>query len=585
MNLWATFIIKDDSELPKFKNCVESVRPYVDGWITVANGEKTAEIKAYVESHGGKYYYLPWNKDFSVQRNFAVSKLPSTCDLYYWQDFDDILIGGDRLRDIAQLALDNHRDVVMFDYWYGCSFSGEPSVETFQKVDVTQIRERLIKPGTHYWKGKLHETPMPVPNHKDNYVKVTHDEYGVAVMHTKTMQSAYETMARNKDILEYQLEEERKKGEADPRTLLYLMKIYAESNEPDYLERCIKMGEEYLQKSGWDEERATCCDLMAVCYNKIGDTNTSIELLHDSLREYPFYPLHYFRLAMAYLVMRKPREARHWVDIGVTIPMDNRASGNTHLQEMKILSSQVILKLSYEFEKNYRAALGAAEVLYKEQPNEVNERQYHALLDLVDLEEACERTDKLFTYLESIGAKKAIVSSLEDLPIAITSQPFAIRWRQKVSPPKVWGEKEICYFANAGGPSFEKWDGNSLKKGIGGSETAVIELSEEFVKRGYSVTVYGDPLKKCTINGVTYLPWYYFNKADRFQTFIQWRGAGLSPEIKCERYLTDLHDLFSSDQLLIHEKSVDAFLVKSEFHKQLSQDQKKFIVINNGIRV
>jgi len=584
MKLRATFIVKDDSELIDFKEAVESVKPFVDSWHVVANGKKTAEIEDYVRSQGGDYHYLPWEKDFSKQRNFILSKLPHDTDYYFWMDSDDILVGGENLRDIAQLGLETKKDIIFFEYWYGCTFDGEPSVKTFKKVDITHFRERLLKPGTHTWKGRLHETPVPAENIKDSYTKVAYKDFPIAIMHKKTMESAIETMSRNQEILEEQLKEERASGEADPRTLLYLMKIYSELKEPEYWKSCLAMGEEYLKKSGWDEERGTCCDLMAICHSKMGNYLETIKLLHDAIREFPHYPLLYLRLAMAYLNVGKNREAEHWLNIGVQLPLDKRTAGITNIQEMKILSAQVLLKLKYQA-KEFEGALTAAEILAKEQPSETNEQQYYFIEDIVELNNACKKTDELFKYLDSIGDTESIVKALNILPLGITSQPFAIKWRQRVTPPRVWEENEICYFANFGGPHFEKWDANSLKSGIGGSETAVIELSKEWVKQGYKVTIYGDPDQPKELDGVTYLPWYYFNSSDYFNIFIQWRSTGLSSVIKCKKYLVDMHDLFNEANLKDYEASTDAFMFKSQHHASLAPKLSKKFVVSNGIRV
>lgn len=584
MKIYACLIVKDDNDLRTFKGAVESLKPYIDGLYVVANGKKTAEIEAYVKSVSGNFYYLPWKDDFAEQRNFLVSKLPADCDYYTWIDSDDILIGGENLRDIAKIGLETHQDVIFLDYWYGCTFNGEPSKETFEKADITQRRERLLRPSTHKWVGRLHETPIPYTGVKDHYTKVSYKDIPIAVLHLKTNDVALETMNRNKRILEMQLEEERKAGNADPRTLLYLMKIYAEIDDPTLLKKCITMGEEYLEKSGWDEERATCCDIMAQCYSKIGNNVQMLHFLHKAIEQYPFYPLLYIRLAMGYILVDKPNEAKHWLELGVNLPLDSRTSGVTHIQEMKILSAQVLLKLKYNYEKDYKGALAAAEILLKEQPFPENEQQFNILSDIVDLDEACERVDKLCKYLESIGDKQAIMGTLEALPNGIIAQPFAIKWRQKYAQPKIWGPNTICYFANFNQAHLEKWDGNSLKKGIGGSETAVIELAKEWTKLGYKVVVYGDPEKSCEIDGVTYLPWYFFNRKDYFNIFIQWRDAGAAKVIKCKKYIVDLHDLFDAKQLLTTEPAVDQYMVKSEYHKSLA-DTPKTKVVSNGINV
>lgn len=584
MQIRAVFIVKDDSELSDFKEAVESVKPYVDSWHVVANGKETAEIEALTRSQGGDYHYLAWDKDFSKQRNYIIDQLPENTDYYFWMDADDILVGGENLRDVAKLGLDSGKDIIFFEYWYGCSFKGRPSLENFVKVDITHFRERLLRPGTHTWKGRLHETPVPVENIKDSYVKVSYKDYPIAIMHKKTMDGAVETMKRNQEILELQLEDERKNGEADPRTLLYLMKIYSELQDPKYFKLCLDMGKEYLEKSGWDEERGTCCDLMAICQTKLGNHQEAIEFLHDAIREFPYYPLLYIRLAMAYMNVGKNRQAEHWLNIGVGLPLDKRTAGITNLQEMKILSAQVLLKLKYQ-EKDFDGALAAAEILAKEQPGEDNEKQYYFLEDIVELNKACSKVDDLFKYFDSIGDTASIAKALDYLPLGITSQPFAIKWRQRVTPPRVWGDDEICYFANFGGGHFEKWDADSLEKGIGGSETAVIELSREWVKLGYKVTVYGDPDQPKVQDGVNYLPWYYFNSKDYFNMFIQWRSSGLSPVIKCKKYLVDMHDLYNEANLKEYESSVDGFMFKSKHHASLAPTLLKKNIVSNGIRI
>ena len=588
MKIYGAFIIKDDSELKTFKVMLDSVEKYLDGWYVVANGEKTAEIEAFCKLESGNFYKKEWNNDFSEQRNFIFSKVPKDADYILWLDADDILIGGENLRDVARLGLDTHKDMVFLEYWYGCTFDGEPSVETFRKVDITHFRERLIKPNTHTWKGRLHETPIPVYGYNAQVSKISYKDLPIAVMHTKTMDDALATMDRNKHILELQLEDERKNGQADPRTLLYLMKIYAELKESEYWQQCLVMGKEYLEKSGWDEERATCCDIMAICHNKLGNTDQAIKMLHDAIREYPFYPLLYIRLAMQYVNLKQYDQAKHWLDLSSHIETEKKSAGITHLQEMKILAAQVLLKIKFEHEKDYAGAAEAAKLLMEEQPCQENQEQLNYLLDATDFQNACNRTGELFEYLDNIGETKTIVKLLETLPIAITSQQFAIKWRQKVTPPRVWGDKEICYFANFMSPHFEKWDGRSIQTGIGGSETAVIELSKEWTKQGYKVTVYGDPEQPMIVDGVTYLPWYYFNRRDYFNIFIQWRMANLAGNIKCKKFMVDLHDIYNPSSIPVN--AVDAVMVKSAYHlpdynSMNHRDRDKFRIAGNGINV
>ena len=113
----------------------------------------------------------------------------------------------------------------------------------------------------------------------------------------------------------------------------------------------------------------------------------------------------------------------------------------------------------------------------------------------------------------------------------------------------------------------------------------MIRLSEEWVKQGYKVAVYGDPEKPCTINGVVYLPWYWFNSQDKFNIFIQWRGWGMCNKIKCKKFMVDLHDIFAGidvDESMLPD--IDRFMVKSQYHRDLAKNipDYKFKIISNG---
>lgn len=597
VKLALSMIVKDDSELESFKESLYSVLPYVKFAQITSNGKETAQIEAFIDSTRGvfpnitiDYTHLPWENDFSAQRNHSFSRIPKDIDYVYWQDADDILVGGDLLQNIARISKKNGKDVVFFCYWYGCEFSGKPSLQTFKSVDIEHYRERLIKPGVITWKGRLHETPVPVDGQKDNYTKVEYHpkERPIAVMHTASLEDAEAKMLRNKTILELQLEEERERDTADPRTLLYLMKIYAEIGDKETLEKCLEMGKEYMEKSGWDEERANCCDLMAICYTKLNKPYEAIKFLHNAISEYPHQPLHYIRLALAYFNVDRFRESRHWLEVGTSIDLDRKTAGINNIKELKILTAQLVLKLAFQVEKNIDTSVEAAKTLLQEQPNQANEENLNYLLDRQALKQASEASLKLLEYFEMIEDDESTLKVLNALPLVISEQPFAISHRKRISKPRVWKENEICYFANFGGPHFEKWDAHSLSKGIGGSETAIIELAKEWTSKGYKVYVYGDPENAGEQDGVVYLPWYYFNPADKFNIFIQWRNASLAPTIKAKKFLVDLHDVVAQvDYSKTITDAVDGVLFKSEYHRKMIPElpEEKAIIISNGIRV
>ena len=584
-------ISKGDEELDKLKTLLGSIRDHVDD-VFITTSASHAKVEKWCKKEGFYHSFRKWDKDFGTQRNFNWKQATDhdNYDFILWADSDDEIVGGEEIRKIAQKAKNDDVGVVFFDYWYACEFNGKPSAKSVASVDLIQPRERLIKPGTHIWKNRLHETPVPIgPSPK--YVRYRHEPPKQNVVWVHLDQEFdflnSEKMARNKELLELQLEEERKSPQgADPRTLLNLIKIYVEIDDPELWKKALEMGEEYLPKSGWDEERATCHNKMAQALVRLGRTNEVEKHLVASIGEFPHDIEPKLILAEFYLANGQYDKCKHWMDIAMGMDIKGVGSSVVAVTPIKIRAAKLMLKWAFHVEKNINKAVEASNMLIGVEPSQDNIENHEYLLDLKEMDGACYNVDKLCQYLSSIGQENSVVPLIDRLPMEIKQQPFAIKIRQKFSPPRKWGDKEICYFANFGSKHFMQWDGNSLKEGIGGSETAVIKLSEEWTKSGYTVTVYGDPVKPCVVNGVRYFPYYWFNMDDEFNVLIQWRANFLAGKVKTKKFLVDLHDIFNPTEYTEEKlEHIDRIMVKSNFHRELAPKvpDEKFEIISNCI--
>lgn len=586
--VYLCIITMGDAEFDKLKLAVSSVADYVDGVYITTNAKKHSKVKQWCKTNGYHHSHLPWNDDFSAQRNFNFSQVPDDTDYVLWMDSDDYVVGAKHLPVIADNAKRRELDVVFFDYWYGNEFDGEPSPQTFVKKEVVQKRERLINPRKMQWKSRLHETPVPHEGVKYDFTYVNYDkDYQIAWMHLEKSHGMDEDrvvrrMDRNRRLLELQLKDEREVGEADPRTLLYLMKIYAEMDDEPTLRQCILMGQEYLNKSGWDAERTIASTLMAKCMGKLGDHKGAKQQLLTAL-SFPYDPLVYLYLAKTCFNLDDFDGMKHWLDIALSIDTTDSRVAMQNLLELKSLSAELLLRYYMNGKKDVEKAYEAAKLLNKVLPNETHQENVDALYDQVQLNEAAKSLHDLILYYEDIDRTDLIVPAIESSLETIQKLPFAIHFYNKYRKPRTWGKDEICYYATFGGDHFEKWDGNSLKTGIGGSETAVIRLSEEWAKLGYKVTVYCDPREETVINGVTYKPHYMFNHRDKFNIFISWRHANLAGKINAKKFYVDLHDLYNQENYLGKEENVDSFMVKTKYHRDLAPDMSKFNIISNGI--
>lgn len=597
MKIAFCIITEGDNKLDSLKKLLDSVKDYVQSVHITANGgesdESTKKVEKWCKEKGYDYSFLKWNDNFSEQRNFNFSKAPKDTDFILWADSDDVIVGADQIPTIATIAKKNENDVVFFTYWYGCRFNGEPSNETLQDVELTQMRERLIRPDSTVWQKRIHETPIPVQGSRDSYTKVEYsEEHPIAWLHLgadrqMSEEAQSKRMARNQRLLELELNDERRDGGADPRTILYLMKIYAESSEDKILRECISLGQEYMAKSGWDAERAVCASMMSKCYGILGEYENARNFLLLSIKEYPYDPLLYLYLARVYFNMENYRAMKHWMDIAMTIEMDEAQTGFNNILELKVLTAELNLQYyMYGDKRNVRKSYKAASELYKLVPTENNKKNLDYLFDLKELDEASENAHKLIKYYEDIDKSEKIEQTINAMPDEMKKLPFAVGYFNKHSKPRIWGDKEICYYASFGREHFEKWSPASLNLGIGGSETAVIRLAQEWAKLGYKVTVYGDPGKEeGEIEGVRWLPYYKFNLKDKFNIFIQWRASFLAGKVSCKKFIVDLHDVWSEADYTGKIKKIDKIAVKSNYHRNFGQNisDDKFLIVSNGI--
>lgn len=588
-------IVKDDSELSSLRETIASVEEAVDGVYITTNHAPDDEIRAYCQEKEFHHSFREWDDSFASARNFNFSQIPEgQYDYILWLDADDLFVGTEKLREYAAKAKNTGKDAVLLTYWYGCTFKHGAALtpENIISVDLSHPKERLLRPGVFTWNKRLHEVPVAPAGAKSTYSRLEYDpkEMPLLVVHTSTEEQVASKMERNRRILELELEDERATPEgADPRTLLYLMKILSMSEKPADWMRLKKYGAEYLERSGWDEERATAHSLLAIVEGKMGYHNKVISHLHSAIEEWPYNPYYYVQLAAAYFNVRNYRACKHWLDFAATLDLDFKGSTPIDFHSIKLTFAETLCLYHQVATRDFEKALEAAKLVFIEKPTLENNAKVEYLEDLVALNAACKNSDQLAEYLESIGEEKAVFDLFERLPQAIASQPFAVKWVQKVSPPRVWGEKEICYLASFGGKHFEEWSAKSLDKGIGGSETAVIALAREWTKLGYKVTVYGDPgADKGEHDGVQYRPWYEFNKDDKFNILIQWRSWFLADKVDAKFFGVDLHDLYSpvdlTKETLDH---IDKIFVKSQFHRNLAPKvpDSKFAVISNGVFV
>ena len=186
--------------------------------------------------------------------------------------------------------------------------------------------------------------------------------------------------------------------------------------------------------------------------------------------------------------------------------------------------------------------------------------------------------------------------SVVEVSIPITDmikEPFFSRYNSIFVDSKK-SKYDIAYFA--GGFSI-KWDPTS--KSLGGSEHAVVQLCESWVKLGKKVVVYGNT-QDVSQNGVDYFDWKKFPFNESFDIVVLWRTYGMVSalpfNLKANYVWLDLHDGNYPKELkemwYRYGTKINKVFFKSEFQRELFERElrikiqpERYTVIPNGIRI
>jgi len=605
--LLLTAIFKDDTEIKMATRMLESFMPYFQGLAVVINGTsgKTQQLKALVEKYNGKWVRTTpqthpqiYHKEedgtwifasFAEARNEAF-KLADTMlgfDYYSWADVDDVLIHGEELAKCALQAFERGLDSVFMTYWYSVMQD-----EKGQIIDVAieHLRERLLKPGMFKWVSRLHEVAVS----KDDKYEPKYSSWDLNVGEDRKMVWAHLTdntrvesaMRRNIKLLEIQRAEEQAREQNDPRTIFYLAKTHYDMRTPQDYAISEKLIGEYLGLSGWAEERSYAWEYLGNIHCIFGRHKEARNCYFEAAKEFGNKHMNYLYIAREYSELNLMEESDFWLDVALKMEQPKTRTTIGNPVDIKFLAA------SLKYNQAIRQGkLDDAIYWYGIRLKIVNQPEDDALVGLKSARELNEAAKNVFNYakwLKDTKNTKLVPALLESLPLELGREQFAHFIANDIKEPRTWGDKEIAYYASWGAEHFEQWSGNSLSKGIGGSETAVIELAKRWAKAGYKVTVFGDPREDAgEMDGVTYRPYYEINWNDTFNVLILWRSPHLlDRDIKAKKLFMDLHDIASqldwSDKRM---EKVDKVFFKSKFHRAMvpKLPEEKVRVISNGI--
>lgn len=579
--LAAGIIIKDDSEIDRLRNCLNSFAKYVDHIFITGTWEPQDKIKKLCKEYNATWSFYPWDKNFSNARNYNLSQIPKEYDWIFWVDTDDVVIGAENFKVAIQRAEELNIKAIFARYLYQVEL--DEKTGEIKNIIIEHLRERLIKnDDTFEWVAPIHETLIEkVPSGKTDF-------QDFMVVHMTDQAQMEKSMYRNIDILE----EEVMRNPQDPRPIYYLAKAYFDTREPMVLyDSCgveldsitMELFKDYQRKSGWPEERAQCWEYISMVHRERNEFKQGITALLEALYEAPIFTSIYIQLALSYVVQKDWVKALHWVKLAgqVEIPKTTLVINPRDYKAMILEALFHIYVNTGKLDECEKVCEGLVDIA----PTDLNKQRLADVQSVKYRNNLAHYTVKLANHLHNTNQIQQLKALINSIPIEIANEPVLLDLRNQFMPPKIWSEDSIVIYC---GPGFETWGPKNVAKGIGGSEEAVIYLSKELAKIGWKVTVFGDPGEQAgEHDGVIYTPHYEINWNDNFNILISWRQIGLFDlNVKAKKAYLWNHDIQNPMEYKPERLAkIDKVMFLSKWHRSNvpQLDESKVMYTQNGL--
>jgi len=592
MTLGLSQITNDAETTIKF---IEKYRLYFDKYfVTVADKDKKEynKLKTYFENinhpdaDGLVLTYFKWKDDFAAARNFNLKSIDTK--FWFWADSDDEIINPERIGELVKYCVQNNVDVVQLRYDYDQNEAGDAISDHW--------RERLIRRSYEgHWDAPVHETFQGPPC-------VAEQSEWVTVKHQKDKVDVIASMKRNKKILQKHYEKTK-----DPRDAQYLgMAALAEGDD----KLAIQYFLQHIKTSGSDQDMYRSWCRIAEAEWKGGNYDQALYATDEAIKLRPDFPDAYHIKVMIYTTMEEYEKGIEWLEVAVNKPIPNTLNvidptlykyrGLAMGAQCFLFSGRV--KEAY---KLYQEVLRQAPNFFKD-IGKIDEVDWDSVFENAYFDQkALDYAKWLLHYIKGNGGKPQKI--FESLPARIFSDVRLNAERAEFLPKKKWPEKSIVFYCGQG---TETWGPDTLDKGMGGSEEAVVYLSRELAKLGWQVTVfnereeeYWDDLKYIVDSdkeaekmwetgeldgkGVQYKPWTLFNPWDEFDVFVGWRMPGFTRDIKARLKVLDMHDMPQGAAQITNStlENTDKIMFKSKYHAaQAKVPKDKEVIIGHGIK-
>lgn len=567
MSIALAIIAKDETE--QLKRIIKDYGKYFDEIaIAIDDVDCLKEIDAYGGHKNRKLLKYDWIDDFADKRNKLSEIIES--EYYIRIDTDDVILNAEELPSVIEKVYQTIPDVIYCKYIYSRDSDGNVIAEHW--------RETIIRKSNNcYWEKKVHENIFIKDQSKFRGAK----DSTLKILHMTEPGHSERSFDRNMKILVDEYNED--KENTDPRTIAYLGRMMMGKGE---WAQAISLLQLLIKKSGWNDDKYYAYAELGFCHLQLGETDQAIAACFEAMNLNPEFPDAYICLGEIYLENKEFEKAKAWLLQANVKKMPN----TMYVIDPSRYSVRLAVDIAMayfgcgEFENANLFFSRAKQIA----PNNSFVKENETLFrDGFEQDKYIRNLLWMFHYVRENDFHK-IKTLVESIPKNMLCDERIQKIRHQILPPKKWDENSIVIFC---GQSWEEWAAPSVHMGLGGSEEAVVYLSKELVKLGYKVTVFngcGD--MEGEYDGVSYLPFYYFNPNDNFDILIGWRGNIFkSMKFHAKKTYVWMHDVPSQDQF--DEESmdnIDKLIVQSKYHRSLFPDwigDDKFLIARNGINL
>lgn len=491
--------------------------------IHITDTGSTDQTVAIARSMGAHMHHFDWVDDFSAARN--VSFQPITTDYVMWLDADDVLEN----RDAFLLWRDNAMGLA--DYWMAQYFYS--SDEKTGKSTCTFTRERVFKVSKGFkWNYFVHEGVQPKTGGDDVKINFV-NSWGVR--HKRTESDLKADKSRNMRLFELNIDK------LDARMQYYYGKELFENGKP--VEAAALLLKSVQNDQMEPHDRILAIQYACYAYHACNQFERAVQLAHNGLQLAPLRAELHNIIADNYLKMNRLVEAIPYYQAAAHCgtPTDSVATPIFSHPESYYAYPKTQLARIYTNVGMFDDALREVEEVIKHHPND--------------------ESKEVKRVIEEHILKHKVVRSLKQSDDIILSCP----------PTGAY-----------------EWDADLYKrKGMGGSETAAIEMAYWLHKKsGRTVRVFNARKESKTCDGVEYSPTDKINDYLRDQTpylHIAWRHN--LPVTDAPTFLWS-HDLLTPGAE--NHSQYNKILCLSPFHSRYTQAMKgipesKIYITRNGI--